>query len=364
MGQQVRQRRRRPTLKDVSAQAGVSIKTVSRVVNGDTNVTPALAERVRTAVESLGYAPDPLASRLRRGRGPIGAVAVVVEDVANPFSTVMHRAVTDAMAARGVVTLSASYDKDPGGERTAVLAFTSRRVDGVILMPTTADHPWLDELRETGTEVVLVDRPVAGLRADVVMSDHRAAARRATTHLLRHGHHRIGFLADAPDVYTTVERLAGFDEILTAAAVAGHDGLVRDELRGAGAAEQAVIDLLAGDDPPTALIAGQNLLAIGAFRALRRLNLHHRIALVSLDDIPLADLLDPGITVVAQEPERIGALAAQQLLGRIAGDHTPATPHLVPTQLIPRGSGEIPGPFLNAADTPEVSAVKQSQPHF
>ncbi|OXS82912.1 LacI family transcriptional regulator [Kocuria marina subsp. indica] len=351
-------------MKDVSAQAGVSIKTVSRVVNGETNVTPALAERVRAAVDSLGYAPDPLASRLRRGRGPIGAVAVVVEDVANPFSAVMHRAVVDAMAARNVVTLSASYDKDPGGERAAVLAFAGRRVDGVILMPTTADHQWLDRLRETGTQIVLVDRPVAGLQTDVVMSDHRAAARRATIHLLRHGHRRIGFLADAPDVHTAAERLAGFDEALRAAAVAARDGLVHEELLGTGEAEQAAIDLLTGEDPPTALLAGQNLLTIGAVRALRRLNLHHRIALVGIDDIPLADLLDPGITVVAQEPERIGALAAQQLLGRIAGDHTPATPHLVPTQLIPRGSGEIPGPFLNAANTPEVSAVEQSQPHF
>lgn len=342
----------------------MSIKTVSRVVNGETNVSPALAGRVRAAVESLGYAPDPLASRLRRGRGPIGAVAVVVEDVANPFSAVMHRAVADAMAARGVVTLSASYDKDPGGERAAVLAFTSRRVDGVILMPTTADHPWLDELRENGTEVVLVDRPVAGLRADVVMSDHRAAARRATTHLLRHGHHRIGFLADAPDVYTAAERLAGFDEALTAAAVAGHDGLVREGLPGAGAAEQAVIDLLTADDPPTALVAGQNLLIIGAFRALRRLNLHHRIALAGLDDIPLAELLDPGITVVAQDPERIGVLAAQQLLGRIDGNHVPAAPHLVPTRLIPRGSGEIPGPFPAATNTPAAPAAKQSQPQL
>lgn len=362
MGQQVRQQRR-PTLKDVSAQAGVSIKTVSRVVNGDASVTPALAERVRAAVDSLGYAPDPLASRLRRGRGPIGAVAVVVEDVANPFSAVMHRAVVDAMAARDVVTLSASYDKDPDGERAAVLAFAGRRIDGVILMPTTADHQWLDRLRETGTQIVLVDRPVAGLQTDVVMSDHRAAARRATVHLLRHGHRRIGFLADTPEVYTATERRAGFDEALHAAGVAGCDGLVREELLGAGEAEQAVIDMLTGEDPPTALLAGQNLLTTGAVRALRRLNLHHRTALVGIDDIPLAELLDPGITVVAQDPERIGVLAAQHLLGRINGDHTPATPHLVPTRLIPRGSGEIPGPFLTATTTSEVSVAQQPQSH-
>jgi LacI family transcriptional regulator len=328
-------------MRDVGERAGVSFKTVSRVVNGERSVSPRLAERVNAAIEELGYRPDAAASSLRRSDGRTRTIAAVLEDLANPFSSAVHRAVVDTAHARGVLVLSASSDEDPDDEREAFAAFTARRVDGVILMPTSADHRWIEEERLNGTHVVMVDRPANGLVADVVVSDNRAGAARATAHLLRRGHRRIGFLGDLRTIYTASERLAGFRDAVADAGLPVDDAALRLDLRDSAGAQEAVIELLTGPAPPTAIFASQNLLTVGAVRGLRQLGLHREIALVGFDDVVLADMLEPGITVVAQDLATIGSTAAEQLLRRIDGDGSPAQMHVVPTRLLPRGSGEI-----------------------
>jgi LacI family transcriptional regulator len=332
-------------MREVGARAGVSIKTVSRVVNGEATVAPELVERVRAAIAELGYRPDHAASSLRRSDGRSRTIAVVLEDLANPFSAAVHRAVVDAARASGVLVLSASSDEDPADEREAVAAFTARRVDGVVLMPTSADHGWIEEELSAGTAMVMVDRP-AGDLVDAVVSDNRGSAARATAHLLRRGHRRIAFLGDLRDIYTARERVAGYRDALAAAGIAGDEGLVRLDLHSSGAAQEAAIELLTGPEPPTAVFSGQNLLTIGSVRALRQLGLHHQVALVGFDDVVLGELLEPGVTVIAQDPAAIGRSAAEQVLRRIDEASPPAPPrlHVVPTHLIPRGSGEIPGP--------------------
>ncbi len=119
---------------------------------------------------------------------------------------------------------------------------------------------------------------------------------------------------------------------------------MRLDVRGVEAAERVVRELLAAADPPTALLAGQNLITIGAIRALRRLGLQHRVAVVGFDDFPLADLLDPAVSVIAQDPTGLGQAAAELLFTRIDRDLTPPRQVVVPTRLVPRGSGEIPAP--------------------
>jgi LacI family transcriptional regulator, galactose operon repressor len=330
-------------MREVGARAGVSIKTVSRVVNGEPTVAAELAARVRAAIDELDYRPDHAASSLRRSDGRSRTIAVVLEDLANPFSSALHRAVVDTARAQGILVLSASSDESPEDEREAVAAFTARRVDGVVLMPTSAEHGWIDDTLAAGASMVMVDRP-AGDRCDAVVSDNRASSARATNHLLRRGHRRIAFLGDLRDIYTASERRAGFEEALAAAGLPIDDALVRTDLRSSDTAQQAVIELLTGPNPPTALFPSQNLLTIGAVRALHQLGLHRDIALVGFDDIVLGDLLSPGVTVVAQDPTAIGRIAAKQVLARIAGDDRPPALHVVPTRLIPRGSGEIPAP--------------------
>lgn len=328
-------------MKHVAALAGVGIKTVSRVINGEPNVSEATIERVMKAAASLNYQPDLHAGNLRRADGRTKTLGLLVGSVANPFSGALHRAVEEAALARGIAVFASSLDDDPEREESMVDAFLRRRVDGLILTTVSRSQAYLlPELRR-GTPVVFVDREPAGVEADVVASDGAAGAAIATRHLLEHGHRRIAYLGDRVDIQSAKERRRGFLEELGRAGVATSDIPAIDGLHDEETARIALLALLDSDNPPSAVFSSQNLVTIGAVRALRERGAQHRVAIVGFDDIPLADLLEPGITVVAQNPQRIGELAAERIFARLDGDASPARSYAVPTQLITRGSGEI-----------------------
>ena len=333
--------RSRPTMREVAALAKVSIKTVSRVVNGESGVSPKLSRQVLAAAERLSYRHNLTASSLRRSGGRTASIGVVVEDVANPFSAALNRAIEDVAVERGVLVLAGSSDEDPDRERRLVSAFASRRVDGLIIQPSSLDHSYLLMERKAGTGIVFVDRPPAFFDADSVVTDNAAGVRRGVRHLVAHGHRRIGYLGDMHTIATAAERHRGYLEALADEEIEPDERLVRLDLKGIERAEAAAIELLGQPNPPTALFAGQNLITIGAFRALRQLGLHRRVALIGFDDILLADLLEPGITVVAQDPAAIGRTAAQLLFRRLDGDRSPSEHPIVPSRMITRGSGEI-----------------------
>jgi LacI family transcriptional regulator len=328
-------------MRDVAALAKVSIKTVSRVVNGETGVSPNLVRRVVAASERLNYRHNLTASSLRRSDGRSATIGVVLEDVSNPFSSALHRAIEDVAVQRGVLVLAGSSDEDENRERQLVSAFASRRVDGLIIQPSSLDHGYLLTERKAGTAIVFVDRPPAFLDADTVLTDNAVGVRRGVRHLIAHGHRRIGYLGDLRTIATAAERYRGYLDELADQSIEVDDRLVRLDLRGIEKAEAAVTELLGQSQPPTALFTGQNLITIGAFRVLRRLGLHQRVALIGFDDILLADLLEPGITVIAQDPAAIGRTAAEMLFRRLDGDRSPSEHRVVLTRMITRGSGEI-----------------------
>jgi LacI family transcriptional regulator len=328
-------------MREVAAAARVSIKTVSRVVNGEPGVTPRLAERVSAAVERVGYRPNLTASSLRRTDGRSSSIGVVLEDVSNPFSSALHRAIEDVAVERGFLVFAGSCDEDGSRERRLVSAFASRRVDGLIVQPSSEDHSYLVTERKAGTAIVFVDRPPSFFDADTVLTDNAAGVRLGVKHLVANGHRRIGYLGDLHTITTAAERCRGYLEEMAAQRIDVDERLVRLDLRGIEKAEAATTELLGSAEPPTALFAGQNMITIGAFRVLRRLGLHRRIALIGFDDILLADLLEPGITVIAQDPALIGRTAADVLFRRIDGDRSPSEHLIVPTRMITRGSGEI-----------------------
>ncbi len=329
-------------MREVAALAKVSIKTVSRVVNGESGVSPSLARRVIAATERLSYRHNLTASSLRRSDGRSATIGIVLEDVANPFSSALNRSIEDVAVKRGVLVLAGSSDEDGDRERKLVSAFASRRVDGLIIQPSSEDHSYLITERKAGTAIVFVDRPPAFFDADTVLTDNAAGIRRGVRHLVEHGHRRIAYLGDLHKIATAAERHRGYLEELADQKIKTEATLVRLDLRGIEKAEAAVIELLRLPNPPTALLTGQNLITIGAFRALRRLDLHRRIALIGFDDILLADLLEPGITVIAQDPAAIGRTAAEMLFRRLDGDRSPSEHRIVLTRMITRGSGEIP----------------------
>lgn len=335
--------RPRPTLRDVAALAGVGFKTVSRVVNGEPGVSPDTQRRVERAIAALGYQPNLTASNLRRSGGKTATVGLMLEDVANPFSSAVHRAISDVAVGRGVAVLAASLDEDAAREQATAEAFIRRRVDGLVIAPTGPDQSYLLKDVQAGLAAVFIDRPPAFLDADVVVATNHAGAREATEHLLTGGHRRIAFLGDLQAIATARDRYAGYQAALERAGIPVDPDLVRHDLHTREAAEAAVAAMLA-DSPecrPTAIFAGQNLITIGAIRAMRAAGLERRIALVGFDDVELGDLLVPGLTVVAQDPVAIGTSAAELLFARLDGERGPSRRVEVPTRLIARGSGEI-----------------------
>jgi LacI family transcriptional regulator len=330
---------RAPTMRDVAALAGVSLKTVSRVVNQEPGVSPELASRVLDAVGLLGYRHNLTASSLRRADQKTATIGLLLDDSSNPFSSELLRAVEDVAWERGTLVLAGSSDEDPDRQRELLHALVSRRVDGLIAVPASGNQSSLLRERLLGRPMVLVDRPAP--EADSVTVDNRAGTARALRHLVAHGHRRVAFLGDLRSLWTATERHAGYVEGLAAEGIALDPHLVVMDVRGVDAAERAVSALLSSAEPPTALLTGQNLITIGAIHSLQRLGLQHRVALVGFDDFPLADLLDPRVSVVAQDPTTIGRAAAELLFARLDGDRRPPQQVVVPTRLIARGSGEL-----------------------
>jgi LacI family transcriptional regulator len=332
----------RPTMRDVAALAGVGIKTVSRVVNDVPTVAPGLVARVNDAATKLGYRPNLTASSLRRRDRRTSTIGLLLENVANPFSGTVHRAVEDVARPRGVLVLTGSLDEDPVREKTLARALIDRRVDGLLVVPAGTDHSYLVGEQRAGTHIVFLDRDPALVAADTVRSDSRRGAIDAVTHLLAHGHRRIAYLGDRTDIKTAQDRFAGYLAALRRAGVVVREDLVRSGLSTTEHAEAATREVLSAAMPPTALFTSQNLVTIGALRALREAGLRNRIAHIGFDDVQLADIIEPGLSIVAQDPVEIGRLAATMLFARIDGDTSPARTVVVPTALIQRGSGELP----------------------
>ncbi len=328
----------RPTLRHVGALAGVSFKTVSRVVNGEPGVRPATAARVSDAVRELGFRRNEIASSLKRG-GSRQTIGLVIEDVANPFFSTIARAVEDVARDRGLTLITASSDEDSGRERRVIDSLVERRVDGLLVVPAGRDHSFLSLEIDMGVAVVFVDRPPGQLKVDCVLLDNVGGARRAVEHLLAHGHRRIAVLGERPDVFTIGERYDGYCSAMQAAGIAVDPALVRLSLRGTENARAQVAELLELPSPPTALFAINNRMAIGAVQALA--GQANRIALVGFDDFELAAFVTPPVSVVTYDTQAMGRQAAELLLQRMDGDRGPARRVILRTRLVPRGSGEL-----------------------
>ncbi|HTE74383.1 MAG TPA: LacI family DNA-binding transcriptional regulator [Actinomycetes bacterium] len=329
-------------MRDVAARAGVSLKTVSRVLNGEPGVAEATAEKVQLAARELSFQLNFGARSLRRSDGRTATLGVILENVENPYSSAIHRAVEEVARERGLSVLAGSLDEDPRRERALVAAFSSRRVDGLVMMPTGADHRYLLTERQAGTFMVFVDRAPGLIEGDVVVTDNQAGAATGVRHLVSHGHRRIAFAGDLLQIQTAQQRYAGYLDAMRGADLRVVQQDTIHDCTSASLAEAAVTAMMRGGDPPTALFTAQNFVTFGALRALRHLGLQHRVALVGFDDFALADLLDPGVTVVAQDAAAIGRRAAERLFSRFDGDDSPYTVEVVSSRLVVRGSGEIP----------------------
>jgi len=330
-------------MRDVAALAAVSLKTVSRVVNGEPTVAPELAERVRVAASQLSYQPNLTASNLRRGDKKSFTIGLLVQDMANPFSAAVFRAVENVSNAAGVSVLASSLDEDPARERRLTDDLVGRRVDGLIIMPAGRDQSYLQLEQQSGTALVFIDRPPRLLAADSVIADNYGGTVEAMRYLLDRGHRRIAYVGDLESIQSAQRRYAGYIDALSRAGLSPDTGLVRHNVHSQEEAQAACAELLTAPDPPSALFTAQNLITTGAVRALRARGLERSVALIGFDDFELADLLQPSVTVVAQDPATMGKLSAEILLSRIgSGADFEPTQRVVPTRLIVRESAEVP----------------------
>ncbi len=320
---------------DVAARCGVSIKTVSRVVNGEAGVSTKTALRIQQMIVDLGFQRHEGASLLRSS-GRSETVGLIVEDLANPFYSQLAAGIEREVRLRQHLLVSASSERSSADESQLIEALLARRVTGLIIVPIGAEPT--DALRAACLEVpvVCLDRPVSGLDADAVLSDNEGGMRSAVEHLAAHRHERLAFLGDDASIWTAQRRAAAFRE---AVASLGLPGPIHCEL--GPWTDSSLADRLVGWTrgrlPVTALVTGNNRVTLSALRAMQDRDLD--LGLVGYDDFDLSDVVSPPVTVVHQDPVGLGERAAQQVFSRLSsGRATPMTV-VVPTRLVVRGSG-------------------------
>jgi LacI family transcriptional regulator len=331
-------------MRDVAALAGVSLKTVSRVINGEPNVSPDTATRVQLAAKRLRYYPDVVAANLARSDRQSRSIALLTSSVDNPFCSAVFRGVEEVARERQVVVFTASTEESPQTEEALLTAFASRSVDGIILTPTSQDHRAIFDRIDASIPVVCVDRYAPGLQCDVVTANNREAARAATEHLLSHGHKRVAIITDFSTISTARDRLQGYTDAMAAAGLPIEKDYVAQDVNSEADGMAALCALMALPVPPTAIFASQLLLMVGALRGLRQLGLAHEVAIIGIDDVRAGDMIDPPLSVMAQNPVAIGRMAAERLFARLDGDDSPTQDIVVEVAPIFRGSGEIPAP--------------------
>jgi LacI family transcriptional regulator len=324
---------------DVARMAGVSLKTVSRVVNGEGGVSPLTALGVQKAIQQLGYRRNENARALRQLRG-VRMLGLVTEDVSNPFYSAIARGVEEGVRDRALLVVVGSSNEDAQRERELLEVLCERRVGGLLVVPTGSDHSFLEPELAVGTPVVFIDRPPRNLLADTILLDNFGGARAGVAHLLAHGHERVALVGDLPGIFTTGERLRGYAAALVEAGLPVDEALVRLGCHDSATAKAAARDLFAQPGRPTAVFACNNRITFGVLEAFAGLG--RPPALVGFDDFELAPLLSPPVTVVAYDPVELGRRAAHLICDLLDGVGGPPSEIVVPTEVVPRGSGEVP----------------------
>jgi LacI family transcriptional regulator, galactose operon repressor len=305
------------TMADVARLAGVSVTTVSHVVNGTRPASERTTRAVRAAIERTGYSQNVVARALARRRTQ--SLGLAISGLSNPYFTDVIAAIEATATRAGHTLLLAETRDDPAQELRVVRALIERRVDGLLLAPSPGAAAYaLPYLAAQDAPVVLLDRFVdAGL--DQVGSENEEPTAELVAHLAGLGHQRIGMVVGIAGLSTTAERVRGYRAGLHRAGLPVDPDLIADGGSHAGRAEEATHALLALREPPTALVSGNNHMTIGMLRALkaRGLTVPDDIALVAFDDFEWADLFAPRLTVIAQPTARLGERAVELLLSRL-----------------------------------------------
>jgi LacI family transcriptional regulator len=306
-----------PTIRDVAARAGVSISTVSIALAGSGPVSEETRQRVIAAAVEVDYVPNALARSLRSGASR--HIALVAGDLTNPFAGSVLRAVERCASGANYTVVVTNSDGDPKRELMALDLLKGQRVAGILLNPVGNGPDYVMKLARLRCPLVLFDQRI-DLDRDFIGVDSERASSMLTEYLLRLGHRRIAFIGGRPGLWTADMRLKGFQDTLSAAGLEADPSLcVIGHYRGDAAYRQTV-DLLSRQAPPTAILAANNVMALGALQAITDLGFGcpGDISLVSIDDVPWGNLVKPRLTMVTQPVEDLAHTATEWLLERIA----------------------------------------------
>jgi len=332
------------TMRDVARVAGVSAKTVSRVFNDDPHVTEETRERVRWAMQKLNYVPNLLARSFRAGAD--AAVGLAVPDIADPFFAAMAATIEVDLVGRGMAfVITSLFHEGRRGvaaerERSAVEALLRRQISGLIVACVSGDQSYLAPWQER-TAMVFVDRAPRGISGVYVIEDDLGGAREAVAHLARHGHRRVAFLGVSTPVTTIRRRLKGYRSALAENGLDDSPDLICMPAESADESAAELVKWLAAPNAPTAVFSANILCTMALVRALHQVE-RTDIAVVGFGDFPMAAALTPAVTVLDQDPARVGHVAVERLMQRIENPLAePSRRTVLPVRLIPRGSGEL-----------------------
>lgn len=326
------------TIKDVAKRAGVSVATVSYVINGTRNVAPETAARVRAAMEELSYHPNAVAQSLRtRTTHVIGAV---ISDISNPFFATLIRGAEDYARENGYSLLICNTSEKLENELVYLQLLSRKRVDGMIIAPTGKNDGLIKDLIARGMQIVFIDRKVEGVAAPAVLSENEEGAYQATRYLIEQGHRKIGIVLGLPHVSTTTERLHGYERALAEAGIAADPSLIVYGHSQVEGARKASVTLLDRADRPSAVFATNNLMTIGLMMAIHDLDLRcpQDVSVIGFDDFDWAAAFNPPLTTVAQDPYLIGERAVEILFANLNQHNRSTVEVRIPTRFLRRGS--------------------------
>jgi LacI family transcriptional regulator len=310
------------TIKQIASIAGVSVGTVSNVLNGSATVTKSIRERVETVMQSLDYHPSFIAQSLKGQRTKL--IGMVISDITNPFFPQVVRGAEDVASHHGFLLVVVNTDDQVEKERHVLSILRRRQVDGIAIVLAShrkAAFTHIRKARASGLHMVCLDRIAPGEQIDSVTVDNVSGALDCVRHLIALGHRRIAILTGGLEIHTSRDRLRGFELAMREAGLKQDTAFVRDGDFRLDKAYRASLEMLARRPRPTAVFASNGTMALGLLRAIEELGLRcpDDVAVATFDDLPVYDAFRPHLTSVVQPAYEIGKRGIELLIQRISG---------------------------------------------
>lgn len=327
-----------PTITDVAKRAGVSVSTVSRVLNNHPNVGAEVRQRVNDVIRELQYEPSRVAQRMRATSSRL--VGVIFSDITNPFYIDVLHSIEHTLSQQGISVLISNADSDEEREANFLRIMLNENIAGLIIAPTKENVPALAAAARGGLPIVVIDRRLSNIEVDTVLVDNFQGALTAIQHLIRLGHERIGVLSGPLHLTSGRERYTGYLQAMTDAGLKVDPSMSRFGNYREQSGYELANELLSAPSPPTALFVANNLMTLGALNAIHERGhaIPDEIAVIGFDDLPWAISLNPPLTTVAQPTSEIGTRAAELLLDRMKDRLRAVRTIELPTRLMIRAS--------------------------